>query len=259
MIDITEIESRLQGHGLVHSVDPLPKGAIRVETAFKYPDGGSIDIFVVERRDLVSKEVWLTDYGQTMSWLLLVDVKPWLSKKRQGFLEDTLRIYGVDQRGGELVKTLTSLDDLVSGVVSLGQTCVRASDLMFTKRSAMATPFADQVEDVLSDVEMEYTPNEELEGRYGNTVRVDFLVQGPRVVSALLGLSSGNSSQAHVAATEIFRRWYDLDVAHRREQRITVFDDSVDVYRDEDLERLKGVSDLVAVSDRQMLKDLLAA
>jgi len=43
------------------------------------------------------------------------------------------------------------------------------------------------------------------------------------------------------------------------EQRITVLDDRHDVYRDDDIARLKELSDVVAFSDRQTLRDLLAA
>ena len=39
-----------------------------------------------------------------MSWLLDVQIKPWLSRKRQGYLSDVLRLYGVEQR-------VTVLDD----------------------------------------------------------------------------------------------------------------------------------------------------
>ena len=258
MIDLSEVVRRTAGHALVGEVDQLPAGPVRLETAFLYPDGGALDLFVAEEGDLFPA-IRLTDLGQTMSWLLDVQVKPWLSRKRQGFLEDAIRLYGVEQRGGELVRPLASLDELVPGVVQLGQACVRVSDLMFTKRSVMVTAFAEQVEEVLNDTEMLYEQNVELEGRFGTPVRVDFLVGGPRVESALLTLSSGNSSAAHVASNEVFRRWYDLDVPHRSEQRVTVFDDSLDVYRDEDLQRLRGVSDVVPLSDRQTLLDLLAA
>jgi hypothetical protein len=71
--------------------------------------------------------------------------------------------------------------------------------------------------------------------------------------------SSANSSQAHVQANEIFRRWYDLDIPSRKEQRVTVFDDRYDVYRDEDLRRLRDKSEVVGMSDRTTLLDLLAA
>jgi hypothetical protein len=101
--------------------------------------------------------------------------------------------------------------------------------------------------------------NKELVGRHGRPVRVDFLVHGQRTSSALLTLASGSASQAHVAANEIFRRWYDLDSPERAEQRVTVLDDRHDVYRDDDIARLKELSDVVAFSDRQTLRDLLAA
>lgn len=258
MIDITDIAARLSDHALVRRVDSVRGAAIRIETAFLYPDGASIDLFVVEEAE-PSRALRLSDFGQTMSWLLDVQVKPWLSRKRQGFLDDVMNLYKVEQQGGELVRSLAGLDELVPGIVSLGQACVRVADLMFTKRSAMVTSFAEQVEEVLGDVEVPYSPNAELEGRFGRVVRVDFLAQGPRVNSAMLTLSSGTASQAHVAATEIFRRWYDLDTPVRSEQRITVLDDRVNVYRDDDLRRLRELSDVVALSDRQTLRDLLLA
>jgi hypothetical protein len=43
------------------------------------------------------------------------------------------------------------------------------------------------------------------------------------------------------------------------EQRVTVLDDRVDVYRTDDIHRLRDMSQLVAFSDRQTLEDLLAA
>lgn len=258
MPDRVQIEGLLAGHPLIRGIDQLPTGPVRVETAFLYPDGASVDLFVAEAAGLFPS-LRLTDLGQTMSWLLDVQVKPWLSRKRQGFLEDAIRLYGVEQRGGELVRPLPALEDLVPSIVSLGQACVRVADLMYTKRSAMVTAFSEQVEEVLNDVGVTYAPNEELIGRYGKVVRVDFLAEGPRVKSAVLTLSSGTPTQAHVAATEIFRRWYDLNVPSRQEQRITVLDDRVDVYREDDLQRLRDHSDVVALSDRQTLADLLLA
>lgn len=72
-------------------------------------------------------------------------------------------------------------------------------------------------------------------------------------------VASGNTSQAHALANEIFRRWYDLDIPARSEQRVTVFDDRFDVYRTDDLRRLRDLSTVVALSDRQTMKDLLTA
>lgn len=258
MIDVDDIRKRLAGHALVRGVDEPRRGPVRIETAFLYPDGGSIDLFLVEDEDLF-RALRLSDLGQTMSWLFDVQVKPWLSRKRQGFIDDALRLYRVEQHGGQLVRPLAALDDLVPAIVALGQACVRVADLVFTKRSSMATVFTEQVEEVLVDVEVPYTPNVELEGRYGRPVRVDFLAEGRTAKSAILTLSSGNASQAHVVANELFQRWYTLDVPTRNEQRITILDDRTDVYRPDDIQRLGDLSQVVYFSDRQMLSDLLAA
>ena len=88
---------------------------------------------------------------------------------------------------------------------------------------------------------------------------MDFLVSGARTKSALLTLSNQSSSQAHVLANEIFRRWYDLDVPARTEQRVTILDDRYDTYREEDLRRLRDKSEVLALSDRRGIGDLLAA
>jgi hypothetical protein len=52
--------------------------------------------------------------------------------------------------------------------------------------------------------------------------------------------SSGNSSQAH-------------------KERVTIFDDRHNVYRTDDINRLRAYSALLALSDRQAVRDLLAA
>lgn len=258
MIDLDDIQTRLHGHALVRGVDRVPKGHVRLETAFLYPDGGSVDVFVVKEEPLFPR-LKLSDLGQTISWLGDVQVRPWLSKKRQRLIEDALRIHHVRQSGGALEADLASLDDLVSGIVRLGQSCVRVADLTYTRRTALQVGISEEVEEVLAEADLDYETNVELEGRFGSKVRVDFLVPTVRRMSAILALSSANSSQAHIVANEIFRKWYDLVSPERSEQRITIFDDRYDVYRTEDLERLRDVSEVVALSERQLLVDLLAA
>ncbi|OGQ86115.1 MAG: hypothetical protein A2289_27090 [Deltaproteobacteria bacterium RIFOXYA12_FULL_58_15] len=258
MIDVAQIKTLVEGHGLVRDVEKIERGHVRIETAFLYPDGASIDVFLVEDAPLLPP-VRLSDLGQTTSWLLDVQVKPWLSKKRRTLLEDALRVYGVEQCGGALQLKLPSTAELVEGVVRLAQACLRVADLTYTRRSLLQSAFAEQLEEVIGDCDFPYEQNCELRGRFDKLVRVDFLVHGAHLNSALLALASGNPSQAHVQANEIFRRWFDLDIPERQEQRVTVFDDTVDVYREDDIQRLKNLSEVVALSDRQSLVDLLAA
>lgn len=257
MIDLSDIKNRLDGHSIVRNVDQVPRGHVRIETAFLYPEGSSVDLFLVEEAPLLPA-TRLSDLGNTSQWLLDVQVRAWLSKKRQALVDDALRIYDVSRQGGAFEIQLASLDAIVDGVVRLGQACVRVADLVYTRRSSLQLVVTEEVEEVLADADLDYDANAELEGRYGKPVRVDFVVRGTRTKSALLTLSSRNTSQAHVQANEIFRRWYDLDIPARTEQRVTIFDDRYDAYRDDDLHRLRDISEVLALSERTTIRDMLA-
>lgn len=259
MIDLATVRKQLEANSLVRSIDQLEKGHMRLETAFLYPDGASIDLFIENRDPLLPPEA-LTDFGQTMSWLLDVQVKPWMSKKRQRFLEDALRIYDVKQQGGALeTKVAPDLANLVDAVMRLGQACVRVADLTYTRRTSAQAGIVEEVEEVLADADLDYDAAAELPGRYGKVVPVDFLVRGRKSSSAVIALSAANSSTAHTVANEIFRRWFDLDVPQRNEQRVTVLDDRYDTYRTDDMQRLRDISNVIELSDRRTLTDLLAA
>lgn len=258
MIKLADIRDKLKCEALIRAVDQLPKGHVRIETALRYPDGGSIEVFVLDRDPLLPPTV-LSDLGHTTAWLLDVQIKPWLSKKRQALVDDVLNIHGVRQSGGALELDFVSIDEVETKVVVLAQACLRIADLTFTRRASLQSVFSDDVEEVLVDSNLPYEPNAEIEGRFNVPVRVDYLVHGPKRDTALMGWSSGNASQAHTVANEIFRKWYDLDVPMRLEHRVTVFDDRYDVYRTEDMERIKNYSDLIALSDRRAVSDALAA
>lgn len=246
----------LASHALVKRMDSTPTGRHRIQTIFKYPDGSWIDVFLMTRDDLF-KPPYLSDLGQTMAWLLDLPVRPWQSKKRQTILEDIVRAYGVQQDGGALVKVIENENDLAPDIVALSQACVRVADLMFTKRSTLSNSFVDEVEELLVDLDVPFESGVELQG-FNNVVRVDFLVSARRP-TAIIALGARQSQQAHSSANEIFRRWYDLNKAKRPEERVTVVDDSQDVYRTEDLDRLADLSSVVSLSDKDALAALLAA
>ncbi len=174
-------------------------------------------------------------------------------------LEDAIRVLGVRQEGGALELDLPDGGEIIDGVVRLGQACIRVADLAYTRRTSLQASVIEEVEEILADAELDYEEGPELEGKYGAKVRVDFLVHGRRTSSALLTLSAANSSAAHTLSNEIFRRWYDLDAPSRTEQRVTLFDDRHDTYKAEDLKRLADVSQVVQLSDRKTVADLLAA
>lgn len=263
MSDASMLLQRLQRMCMVHSVDILPRGHVRLETGFTYPDGASVDVFVVKgAKAPLTSTALLSDLGQTTDLLLHHDVKPWSSKKRAVQLEDAVRLYGVELSGGALQKEVASSDEaLQQGIVALGQACLRMSDLLFTKRLQLQTVFSDDVEEFLNDADLDYQTKAELPGLYA-PVLVDFLVKGRSATSAVMMLPARIPAAAHVQANEVFRKAHDLAAAGRAEQRLALIDDiagATEAYRDEDLRRIQSYATVVPFSERDTLQSLLAA
>jgi hypothetical protein len=261
MPNIQDIELFANDLCMVRSKDVLPRGHLRFETKFQYPDRSSVDLFVVNpaQQKLLPASPVLSDLGQTTAWLADVQVRPWQSKKRQRLLDDAIHVLGVRQTGGALeTEFAPNRQDLEDAIIRLGQACVRVADLSFTRRSSLVVSATDEVEELISDADLAYQTNVPLQGRYENVVFVDFLVEGRRRKSAVLVLAAQSAASAHPMANEVFRKHYDLDTPQRDEQRVTVFDDRVD-YRSEDLDRLRGVCEVVPLSAREDLVALLVA
>lgn len=144
-------------------------------------------------------------------------------------------------------------------VVRLGQACIRMADLSYTRRSSLTSDFNEIVEDIFSASDLMYDSSVKVVGRFEKEVTVDYQVFGTKTTSLVMGLGTANQSVAHTRANEVFRTWYDLDIPERTENKVTILDDSKDIYRDEDLQRIRDFSDLLYLSDRQTIQDLLAA
>lgn len=258
MIDLDAITHLVQGHGLVLDIARLPRGHVRLETAFTYPDGSQVDVFLSDEGPLIPLRR-LTDFGNTSSWLLDLQVKPWLSTKRKQLLDQALASLGVELNGGALDLELPSPDQLMDGVVRLSQACIRMADLHYTRRASLQPPLGEALEDIFNDSELVYESDLELPGMFGKPVKIDYCVHGNRKTSLVMAMATGNPSVAHAMANEVMRTWYDLQLPERTETRVSIFDDSQDVYREEDLARLRNFSDLMPLSDRRGIRDLLAA
>lgn len=252
-----QLRAAINGFSLINEVGALEKGHLRIETHLKYPDGTSIEVFLL-RDSSPERGFFLSDLGQTTAWLMTAQVKPWLSKKRQALLDEVVRSCRVSKPGGALELRLDTQSELPLGIIRLAQCCSRVADLTFTKRTALQTLAWEEVEEVLADLDLPYEPDFEFQTAHRN-VKIDFLVRAPRRTSAILTLSSMNPNSAHTTANEIFSKWYDIESAGRTEQRITVFDDRRNVYREDDLHRLSDLSTVLPMSDRRSFQEILAA
>jgi hypothetical protein len=134
--DPAKMLAALRVHCMVweDGLEEVGPGRHRIETKFRYPDGGSIELwFVEDGNNLPTRaEHRLTDLGETLNWLFHAQVKPWISEKRRAFVEDILVLHGVKRDGGQLFLPVTNEVEVVDGLVQLGQACLRVADLVWS-------------------------------------------------------------------------------------------------------------------------------
>jgi hypothetical protein len=238
-----DVQRVIQGFSLVNGCDPVRDGALRLSTPFTYPEGASIDLFLTRDPQSLFDYHMLTDMGQTTSWLLDMHVKPWTTKRRIAAVESICDALRIEQFGGELRTRLADegFQDLPSAVVRLGQACVRVADLVLTQRLRLASAFFDDFEEYVSGLDRPYEVGVSLPSRHGTEVQVDMRVHGRSTTTLVQTLSTGHRSSAHNMANEAFSRWYDLGPA-RDEVFLTAWDESNDVFKLEDLDRLADLS-----------------
>ena len=256
MIQFENIQKTLSVSSLIRCVDRFENGHVRVETGLSYPDGSAIDVFLKNDQTQFPQSM-LTDFGQTTFWLVSAAIKPWASKKRLQIIEDVVRIYGARTDGGALVMDVPDEQSLATSILRLGQACIRVSDLYFTRRSGIQSPAVDEVEELLAETDLSFESGADILSKFKKPVRVDFQVHGKRTQSAIIAIGGVTSSQVQTKSVDVFKRWYDL--SEWGNQKITVFDDRHDVYRDEDMKRLQDVSMLLPLSDSQTIKEAIAA
>ncbi len=67
-------------------------------------------------------------------------------------------LHGVGLSGGALELPLVSPEKLIPGKVHLRQASVRGADLIHTRRSALRSPVTEEVEEMIADSDLDYTP-----------------------------------------------------------------------------------------------------
>lgn len=244
MIDCLMIDGVSTASALVQQCDVVASGALRMLTPFQYPDGSQIDLFIEETKPLLGARI-LSDLGQTTSYLLDLQVKPWASKKRRQIIEDVCRTLDVEWRGGRFQIELQEHDmaHLAPCMLRLAQACIRVSDLCFSARIWSAGSFRDELEEFLHSIEVQYEADVTETTKRNQAVKFDFRVFGESTVSLVQSLSAASTQSAHTMATEAFVRWYDTGAVKKDgPQHVTVLDESNDVFKEEDVSRLEKYS-----------------
>ena len=216
----------------------------RIRTPYLYPDGDNIDLFCEVQSDIIT----VTDLAETTGWLRMQSPSPHRSPKQNRFISDACETHGVEFYRGMLQARCRPEDNLADVVTRVAQAALRVSDLWFTLRYRSGEEsITGEVAEYLTDLQVEYERSKKLTGRSMRTWNVDFHVRTVARSSLVYVLSTGNRSTAYRVTDHVVAAWYDLNhhsVGQEALQFVSLFDDTADVWADEDFRRVEDLSTL---------------
>ena len=128
---------------------PAPQEGVRVRTPLMYPDGGIVDVFVLERDD----GYMVTDFGDALGWLHMQSESMQQSQEQRLMIEDLCRTLGIELHSGQLVLRSDSDDTLEKTVLRVAQAVasVSASTSDNPPRTPTQSPMTTLTEAVVED------------------------------------------------------------------------------------------------------------
>lgn len=229
---------------------------LRVRTPFWYPDGGVVDVFIKEG----PAGFTLTDLGEATGWLRTQSLSLRRSPKQQKLVQDVCLTQGVELFKGQLIMRCPDINRIAECVVRLGQAMVRVSDIWFTTRTRSVESVTDEVSDFLQERKISFERSVKIPGRSGRDWNVDFQARTETRSSLVFVLSSGSRAASRRISEHVVAGWHDLSGMHAGAQAfrfISLFDDTSDVWSDEDFRLVESVSDVTRWSRPDEFEQLL--
>ena len=233
-------------------------GRTRIRTPFLYPDGDVIDVFYHEKGDVPT----LTDLGETLRWLRAQSLALKRSPKQNKLIEDVCLNHGLELYKGMLTTRFKAGESAAAAVMRVAQGALRAADLWFTFRTRSVESATDEVELFLAEQKIPFARGERLAGRSGRAWTVDFHTRTPRKSSLVYVLSTGSRGAARGVVEHVLAAWYDLNalrITTEALQFVSLFDDTMDVWSDEDLKLVENLSLVTRWSRPDEFAELLVA
>ena len=237
---------------------PAPREGVRVRTPLLYPDGGVVDVFVLER----GGGYVVTDFGDALGWLRTQSSISRRSPKQQLLVEDICRTLGVKLFKGQLVLRLAPDDALGENVMLLAQAVVRVTDLWFTLRSRAMQTTADEVDEWLREKQIPFKHPVRHAGRSRRDWTIDFQIVTDQRTSMVFLLSTGSRGAVDRITHQVVAGCMDL--SHLKEDQphlafVSLFDDTQDVWRDEDFDLVEQQSVVARWSRPDVFERILTA
>jgi len=230
----------------------------RIRTPYLYPDGDNIDVFCRPQGDVVL----VSDLGETTRWLRMQTVSPKRSPKQKALIEDACLTHGVEFYKGMLMARCRPGDQLAAVTFRVAQAALRVSDLWFTFRTRSVESISDEVADFLVERHFNFERGEKLAGRSGRAWTPDFHVRAASRSSLVYVLSTGSRSAARSVVNQVHTAFFDLNhlaAGPEALRFISLFDDTADVWSDEEFRLAEQLSSVVRWSQPEEFANLLEA
>lgn len=230
----------------------------KIRTPFLYPDGDNIDLFVTEKEGTLI----VSDLGETLRWLRSQTLTPKRSPKQNALIADACLTHGIEQYKGTLLARCRPSVTLASVTLRVAQACLRVSDLWFTFRTRAVESTADEVSDFLLEHQIHFDRRPKMAGRSGRGWTPDFHVILPERGSLVAVLSTGNRSSARTVTEHALAMWHDLNQLTYGPEAlrfISLFDDTADVWQEQDFTLLDSLSEIQRWSQPETLVEALGA
>ena len=213
----------------------------QVRTPYLYPDGDNIDLYCEVADDIVT----VTDLAETTGWLRMQSLATRRSPNQNRLILDACMTHGVEFFQGMLQARCRFGDDLAGVFTRVAQAALRVSDLWFTFRYRTGESVADEVAEYLAENRFESERAKRIAGRSLRIWSVDFHVRAVGRSSLVFVLNTGSRAAANRITDHVVAAWYDLNhhsVGPEPLQFVSLFDDTSDVWDDEDFRRLEDLS-----------------
>ena len=228
----------------------------QVRTPYLYPDGDNIDLYCEVQGDIVT----VTDLAETTGWLRMQSLATRRSPNQNRLISDACTTHGVEFYRGMLQARCRSSDDLAGVFTRVAQAALRVSDLWFTFRYRRTESVVGEVAEYLADKGLEHERTKRITGRSMRIWNVDFHVRAVERSSLVYVLSTGSRAVANRVTDHVVAAWYDLShhsIGPERFQFVSLFDDTADVWGDEDFRRVEDLSQVALWSRPEELVGIL--
>lgn len=245
--------------------DDFGNDRFRVRTPLLFPNGDVIDVFIAKIADSFT----VTDYGDAADWLDTRTTLRRRSPKQRGLIEDTCEMLGIGLEDEQMVLREVTWGSLVDSVVRIAQAEARVGDVWFTTRQAAqdvsvprsaADGTVNEVAAWLRQRNLSVETKVEATGSSRRTWAVDFKASSPTKESLVFVLSAAGKQSARNRLYEVAAACLDLGRGQEKVEQLTfisLFDDTSDMWSQEDFDLLRLESNVARWSRPSELEELL--